>query len=268
LKTSLIFLALLVNTVFAQTKSIIFPQLLSITNSVLMTNAEFRDVSGTRIIFLANDVYQSFEASNLNESVLSRLGLTVSQLKSNKDAAKTKQQAAQVAQAAYQKSLAALAGTNREIQILSVNADYGAMKCTALADGAKREILIKNLPFSVQEFLNKYNQLKADIGRAEILLEEYTRKAERADAVAPKGAEANRVYTGSGNIVYDQADTSERRTANLMLQQAKEDRIDVNKLHELLADWTNNDLTNRTMIIAFPTGQSYSSLPIWQSVSK
>jgi hypothetical protein len=156
--------------------------------------------------------------------------------------------------------LAALAGTNREIQILSVNADYGAMKCTALADGAKREILIKNLPFSVQEFLNKYNQLKADNGRAEILLEEYTRKAERADAVALTGA--------GGNAAYVNSEMDKRKEANLMLQQAKEYRIDVNKLHELLADWTNNDLTNRTTIIAFPTGQSYSSLPIWQSVSK
>lgn len=254
------FALLLANSAFAQTKSIIFPQLLSITNSVLMTNAEFRVVSGTRITFLANDVYQSFEASNLNESVLSRLGLTVSQLKSNKDAAKTKQQAAQVAQAAYQKSLAALAGTNREIKILSVNADYGAMKCTAVVGGEKRELLVNNLPASVIEFLGKYNGLKADISRAQPLVERQVRQAERADAVALTGA--------GGNAVYVNSVMEERKQANLAMQYAKENAIDLNKLKERLIDWTNNDLTNRTTIIAFPTGQSYSSLPVWQSVSK
>ena len=71
----------------AQTNSIVFPQLLSATNSVLMTNAEFRAVSGSKLIFKANDSYQSFEARLLNEDVLKRLGITVSQLESNKAAA-------------------------------------------------------------------------------------------------------------------------------------------------------------------------------------
>ena len=75
----------------AQTKSIIFPQLLSPTNSVLMTNAEFRCYSGSNIFFRNGNGYHLFHAADLNTNVLSALHITVAQLEAQQqklDAAK------------------------------------------------------------------------------------------------------------------------------------------------------------------------------------
>jgi hypothetical protein len=83
---------ILVATVFAalissaQTNGIIFPQLLSPTNSVLMTNAEFRCFSGNRIIFKNDDGYQTFHAPDLNTNVLATLHITAHQLDRNQKA--------------------------------------------------------------------------------------------------------------------------------------------------------------------------------------
>ena len=80
---------LLVATVFAalvssaQTNSIIFPQLLSPTNSILMTNAEFRCFSGNRIVFKNDNGYQTFHAPDLNTNVLAALHITAAQLDLN-----------------------------------------------------------------------------------------------------------------------------------------------------------------------------------------
>ncbi len=67
-------------TSFAQTNSIIFPQLLSPTNSVLMTNAEFRCFSGAKIFFKNDDGYKSFTAAELNTNVLAALHVTAAGL--------------------------------------------------------------------------------------------------------------------------------------------------------------------------------------------
>ncbi len=60
----------------AQTNKIVFEKLLSPTNSVLMTNAEFRLISGDTIIFLNDVGYQKFHASDLNTNVLAALHVT------------------------------------------------------------------------------------------------------------------------------------------------------------------------------------------------
>lgn len=82
MKTKLILIA----TVFAalvssaQTNSIIFPQLLSPTNSVLMTNAEFRCYSGAKIFFMNDAGYKAFYAADLNTNVLAALHISPAQL--------------------------------------------------------------------------------------------------------------------------------------------------------------------------------------------
>ncbi len=61
---------------------IIFERLLSASNTVLMTNAEFRCITGNRIFFKNEDGYEGFGADVLNSNVLTRLNLNASQLDS------------------------------------------------------------------------------------------------------------------------------------------------------------------------------------------
>jgi peroxiredoxin len=63
-----------------QTNDVMFAQLLSPTDSVLMTNAEFRCFSGDKIFFRSDNGYQSFHAADLNPNVLAALHITAEQL--------------------------------------------------------------------------------------------------------------------------------------------------------------------------------------------
>jgi hypothetical protein len=54
---------------------VIFDQLLSASNSVLMTNAEFRQSFGRKLVFKSGLDLQSFDIGQLHPSVLKRLGL-------------------------------------------------------------------------------------------------------------------------------------------------------------------------------------------------
>src|ERR1700733_13787817 len=74
----------------AQTDSIMFPQLLSPTDSVLMTNVVFRYFAGNKIFFSNDTGCQSFHAADLNPNVLAALHITAAQLEAqqkNLDAA-------------------------------------------------------------------------------------------------------------------------------------------------------------------------------------
>jgi peroxiredoxin len=87
-----------------QTNSIIFPQLLSPTDSVLMTNAEFRCFSGNKIFFRNESSYQSFHATDLNTNVLVALHITAAQLETrqkNLDAANQRYREQVAAQAFF-----------------------------------------------------------------------------------------------------------------------------------------------------------------------
>jgi peroxiredoxin len=88
----------------AQTNSIIFPQLLSPTDSVLMTNAEFRLFSGNKIFFKNDNGYQSFHAADLNPDVMAVLHTTAAQLEAqqkNLDAANERYREQAAAQAFF-----------------------------------------------------------------------------------------------------------------------------------------------------------------------
>jgi hypothetical protein len=64
----------------AQTNSIIFSQLLSSTNTVLMTNAEFRTISGAKIYFKNDAGYRMFYPGQLNSNALAVLHTSIAQL--------------------------------------------------------------------------------------------------------------------------------------------------------------------------------------------
>jgi peroxiredoxin len=80
---------------------LVFPQLLSPTNSVLMTNAEFRCYAGGKIFFKNDSGYQSFQAGDLNPGVLAALHTTAALLDAQQqklDAANQRSQALAAAQ--------------------------------------------------------------------------------------------------------------------------------------------------------------------------
>ena len=113
MKTKLVFVAVVFAALgsSAQTNSIIFPQLLSPTNSVLMTNAEFRTFSGSKIFFRNDNGYQSFHAADLNTNVLAALHITAAQLE-------LKQQAMDADKKKYQEDVVAYqAELEREQQV-------------------------------------------------------------------------------------------------------------------------------------------------------
>ena len=66
----------------AQTNKIVFPQLLSPANVVLMTNAEFRCFSGAKIFFLNAGGYRWFYPGQVNSNVLITLHTSIAQLAS------------------------------------------------------------------------------------------------------------------------------------------------------------------------------------------
>jgi hypothetical protein len=88
MKTKLILLGLILTAITgkAQTNAIVFPQLLSATNSVLMTNAEFRCFVGDKVFFRNDNGYQSFHAPALNTNVLTALGTTAGKLEAKQQA--------------------------------------------------------------------------------------------------------------------------------------------------------------------------------------
>jgi alkyl hydroperoxide reductase subunit AhpC len=64
----------------AQTNDVVFPQLLSPTGAILMTNAQFRTVAGSKIIFRNDNGYQTYHTADLNTDVLATLHVTAAQL--------------------------------------------------------------------------------------------------------------------------------------------------------------------------------------------
>lgn len=65
----------------AQTNAVVFPRLLSCSNIVLMTDAEFRCTVGSKVFFQSGDDERGFEAETLDTNVLAKLGLSVDTLK-------------------------------------------------------------------------------------------------------------------------------------------------------------------------------------------
>jgi len=89
MKTILLMLGVLASLIMslpAQTNAIIFPQLLSPTNSILMMDAEFRCFSGNKIFFKNDAGYKSFFAADLNTNVLNALNTTAAKLDANQEA--------------------------------------------------------------------------------------------------------------------------------------------------------------------------------------
>jgi hypothetical protein len=64
----------------AQTNKLVFDQLLSCSNTVLMTNAEYRCTTGMRVAFMNAGGCQLFDVRSIDTNALERIGISSDQL--------------------------------------------------------------------------------------------------------------------------------------------------------------------------------------------
>jgi hypothetical protein len=161
-------------------------------------------------------------------------------------------------QAAYNRAVASLTGTNRPVQILSIldeQSNGGIPRC-AVPD-APDGILVKNLPDSVRSFLNRKRQLAADIRSFSDKVRADTSAAVRAQAMAPTLASRDPDTLDAQN--------NQRAQANLLAVKAGEERAELDEMKKTLSD-LDAETADRTTIVAFPTGQFFGRLEIWNCV--
>jgi hypothetical protein len=178
-------------------------------------------------------------------------------LKSEKQTLAARKTAVLAAQAADEKYTASLAGTNRVIQITAIESGVGLVKCSAIIDGRDQQILIRNLPDPVRNFVNQYNQLRNDILTFGEKIHNDAIDAKRADASAP-------IYAG-GDADYVNAAMAQRTRANQMAVNVEDEAGRLKQMQDNL-DQMASDSIERTTIFAYPTGQNYAGIPIWQCV--
>ncbi len=116
----------------AQT-NVVFPELLSSGNSVLMTNAEFRCLSGGKLCFRSGlSEYRSFEGAKLSPDVLAKLGFTLEDLHKRQELFNQKNK---LASAAYAAQVAALAQRQQQLE-LEYEKNAARLAATASTNGA------------------------------------------------------------------------------------------------------------------------------------
>ena len=95
--------------------NIVFPELLSPSETVLMTNAEFRCLTGGKLCFRSGlSDYRSYEAAKLHTNVLLKLGFTLEDLQKRQAAFDQKNK---LATAAYAAQAAALAQQRQQAEL-------------------------------------------------------------------------------------------------------------------------------------------------------
>ncbi len=176
-------------------------------------------------------------------------------LQSEKQNLAARKAAVLAAQATDEKYIASLAGTNRIIRITAIQGDVGILKCSAVIDDQVQQISIGNLPAPVKNFVNRYNQLRNDILTFGEKVHNDARTAERADASAPVGA--------AGDPAYVNAAMAQRNQANQMALNVKDEADKLEQMQDELKEMAS-DVVEKTSIVAYPTGQSYAGIPIWQ----
>jgi hypothetical protein len=242
----------------AQTNEII-PVLICADRSY--TNAQITQATPAYAVVAYNDGSVQIALSNLPSEYQQKYGYDPAKAAKFLADKKQKEREARATmlarQAAYQQQLAALAGTNQPIRIISVNAFSAYLKCTVQTQNGVRDVNLKNLPDSVRNFISQLNQQRNEVASYEVRVEDYTRAAKKADAVAPTFA--------AGRPAYVNEAINQRKQANLMQVRAEEMKTQLTKMKANLAA-VEAETTNRTTVIACPTGQTHEQLEVWTCV--
>jgi len=159
--------------------------------------------------------------------------------------------AKKAADAAY---LASLNGTNRIILITSIDDETHITQCAANIDGQNKEIFIRNLPSSVKDFVNNYNQLQADILALGERVKNAATAAERADALAPVGA--------GGDDDYVNAAMAQRYRANQMALNVEDATDNLTEMEDNLKQMAK-EVPEKTAVIAYPSYEFWGDQQVW-----
>jgi len=204
---------------------------------------------------------------------------------------------AQVREAAEQERLdAANRGNLCTIQVEQIlDNRFGYPKCVVSGGGGAdasvpSEVLLMNLPDSVKNFVNLYNQLQNDILTFGDKIHNDAIAAAYADAVAPQsdatvaGTVAvrrqlpsvhintgwqdfhspNRNVTTASTVTSPQV-TPQRAQANLMAVNVEAEASSLEQMKADLETMTEN-LADKTQVKAYFTGKSYANFQIWECV--
>lgn len=241
MKIQLVLIAIILATcAHAQTNQpIIFDRLLSCSNTVLMTNAEFRVVgSKDRIFFLSGDAYRFFTPSQLNSNVLSRIGISQAKLKARADAEAKREASFAAEQAAIADYRYELSTNVKVIRVFSTD----GLNCqTSLGD-----LVLKNLPGMVSGFLSQKEQLQTEIQDTENWHPTVT------------------------TVVTDPNDPDPAGTAEFLNQEKineliREKKNKLDDLHSRLQE-LQLDEADHTTVRAYFTGSQYGGMEVWECI--
>ena len=194
---------------------------------------------------LPPDLQKQFDYSPSNAAAFL---VSEKEKKKQADAAYAKRRAADLAY------IASFAGTNRVIRIASIDDETRITQCAAIIDGQNKEIFIRNLPQTVKDFVNSYNQLRADILALGERVHNDAKAAERADAFAPVAAAGDAAYVNSA--------MAQRDRANQMA-------LNVEDAADKLAEMQDNlktmhdEATEKTSVIAYPSSEFWGDQQVW-----
>jgi hypothetical protein len=118
---------------WSETNAVMFPVLLSSTNSTLLSNAEFRRTFGSKVIFKSEDNLVGFEGRSLHSNVLQRLGLTVEKLEADQAALDAKNRRLTQQELEQQKQQAILRNAQLAAQAQKIEQENQKQKAEAEA---------------------------------------------------------------------------------------------------------------------------------------
>jgi hypothetical protein len=226
------------------------------------TNAQITHATPAYAVVIYDGGSAQLVLSNLPVSYQKRFGYDPDKaarfLADEKQKAQERRAALMVRQAAYNRAVASLAGTNRLVQIISIldEVSNGGIPLCAIPE-APDGVLIKNLPDPVKNFLNRKRQLAADVNSFSARVQADTSAADRAVAVAPTFA--------SPDADMIDAQNNQRAQANLMAVKAREEQAELEQMKKTMGD-LDAETVDRTTITAFPTGQFFGRFEIWNCI--
>jgi len=155
-----------------------------------------------------------------------------------------------------------MTGTNRPVEIISILdkiSNHGIPLC--VAHGISQRILVRDLPVSLMDFVDRENKLLSDINDLKDKISRDESSAEYADAIAPR-TDAS-VAVQDENITYvTPVVTDQRARANLMAVQVADEQRKLEKMQDSLNELEAGSHSSGT-VIACPTTEFYGGYQVW-----
>jgi sulfite reductase alpha subunit-like flavoprotein len=144
----------------------------------------------------------------------------------------------------------------RQLQVVSLKGPVSTMhQCIVKTEEGKLiEVLVKNLPQSVSEFLADFNNHDQAIARLQTEISDQEASLRREEAVHPTGV----MISGTYVEIFTREATRLNRMTNA-LQEKRELLAKLTAERETMRSGT----TEATSILAMYTGRSFINLPVW-----